>query len=568
MPTVARILFAFVLVFSYLCTPQPALAETTVSGPIISDTSWTTAGNPYHVTGNVFVPTGVTLTIQPGVIVKFDKGFKMQVEGALIARGTSNARITFTSSQAAPIPGDWDRIEFTANSVQSVVDSDGNYQSGSVLQGCVVEYAGATAEAVTLQGTLMDNCIVRYSYYVGVIAYGANYTTRTSWVTNSLITENNTGVVLANSNIVNSTISNNKILRDGRTSIYLGSNTTGVPGVKSLGLSKVVNNVIANNWKENCWKDGAGLAVDVGGTVTGNVIRNNFIKNSCWLGQANGAGIATFEYLYNSNGRTFTISDNIIAENTTESGVGGGIYWGGSSLKAIVSNNSIVHNVALAGAGVYVKGDELDFLYNTIVGNTHPPSPLISPDGGLQIGYPWTNTVKINYNTIYGNQPQDVVMTSENDVDGANNYFGATSSTSILSQIYDFYDDSTLGKFNFVPYLSMPDATAPLPPPINLSRQRLPGGAIKVSWSALPSFNTGWGYKVYYNTSGSFAASRSAESANTSPVDVGSQTSLTFDAPVPRYVAVTAYDNQGHESWYSVTLDITGGKVFMPMLNK
>jgi hypothetical protein len=45
--------------------------QTNVSGGIYSNTVWTLANSPYIVTDTVVVFPGVTLTIQPGVTVKF-----------------------------------------------------------------------------------------------------------------------------------------------------------------------------------------------------------------------------------------------------------------------------------------------------------------------------------------------------------------------------------------------------------------------------------------------------------------------------------------------------------------
>jgi len=55
------------------------------------------ANSPYIVTGNILVNQGVTLTIEPGVTVKFNKDLYMYVDGTLIARGIEGNLITFTS---------------------------------------------------------------------------------------------------------------------------------------------------------------------------------------------------------------------------------------------------------------------------------------------------------------------------------------------------------------------------------------------------------------------------------------------------------------------------------------
>ena len=68
------------------------------------------------MTGHVIVASGVTLTIDSGVTVKFDNGKVMLVEGTLVAQGTSGNEVTFTSSATSPAAGDWGYIEFKSGS--------------------------------------------------------------------------------------------------------------------------------------------------------------------------------------------------------------------------------------------------------------------------------------------------------------------------------------------------------------------------------------------------------------------------------------------------------------------
>lgn len=82
-------------------------ADTNVSGNITTDTTWTLANSPYIVTGTVQVVEGATLTIDPGVTVKFNKDTFLRIGGELIAEGTETQMITFTANEPAPEAGDW-----------------------------------------------------------------------------------------------------------------------------------------------------------------------------------------------------------------------------------------------------------------------------------------------------------------------------------------------------------------------------------------------------------------------------------------------------------------------------
>lgn len=63
-----------------------ALADTTIpGGQIASDTVWKLADSPYLIQGQLDVAAGVTLTIDPGVVVKFTSVAWLQVFGTLRA---------------------------------------------------------------------------------------------------------------------------------------------------------------------------------------------------------------------------------------------------------------------------------------------------------------------------------------------------------------------------------------------------------------------------------------------------------------------------------------------------
>jgi hypothetical protein len=68
-------------------------AQTILSGNISG--TWSPSGNPYVISANATVPTGQTLTIQPGVIVWIGQGNSMTVNGGIQAVGTSSQHIIF-----------------------------------------------------------------------------------------------------------------------------------------------------------------------------------------------------------------------------------------------------------------------------------------------------------------------------------------------------------------------------------------------------------------------------------------------------------------------------------------
>lgn len=114
--------------------PAPPVVE------IGRDTTWS---GEVRVDGIVHVRKSATLTILPGTRVLFGaarfapatgdehEGFAgtgMKVEGRVVARGTEDAPVVFTSIGGRPAPGSWDRIYFS-------------FSSGNVFERCVFEGA-------------------------------------------------------------------------------------------------------------------------------------------------------------------------------------------------------------------------------------------------------------------------------------------------------------------------------------------------------------------------------------------------------------------------------------------
>jgi hypothetical protein len=163
--------------------PLPAVD---VSGEISSNTEWT-AGNVYVVEGEVEVLSGVTLTIDPGAIIKYetDLGYapiEVNSGGTLNATGTADNPVIFTSyaddsaggdtngdgSDTSPAPGDYEAAIYS--------ESDGTVD----VSYATIEYA--TYGAIVYEGypEFLDTAFSDDSY--GISAPGtADVTVRGSF---------------------------------------------------------------------------------------------------------------------------------------------------------------------------------------------------------------------------------------------------------------------------------------------------------------------------------------------------------------------------------------------------
>ena len=236
-------------------------ADTPVSGTISTNTTWTTAGSPYVLTGSVFVEGAGTpvLTIQPGVTVKFNSAAALLIgngsAGSLSAVGTSGSLITFTAN-GSTTPGFWYGIRLQANATATTIA----YATVS-YGGQASTYGGIT---VTGSSPTIQNVTSQNSNDSGIRINGGSPT-----ITNCTLTNNPWGLVpygTGSPNVSGTTISNNTA-----GGIYLLS-----PTVTSLQTVTIANNTgyaITQDAKVT-------LGTVSGLTVTGNTTNGIEVRGS------------------------------------------------------------------------------------------------------------------------------------------------------------------------------------------------------------------------------------------------------------------------------------------------
>jgi len=204
----------FLLAWFFVSAQMARAAEITV------DTLWSKSQSPILVSGTTWLKPGINLTIEPGVVIKFNSAGLLTVSGKLTAIGTKDEPIVFTSikddasggdtngdgDNSQPAPGDWNYL-----SIGNAGEANLDYVN--------VQYGGGV-------------------YNAGAIT---SYRAKLN-IANSIITKNNAAIALnqGTSTISHSFISNNIIP-------FVGGVTVDA-GISNNGRADVIVNASDNWW--------------------------------------------------------------------------------------------------------------------------------------------------------------------------------------------------------------------------------------------------------------------------------------------------------------------------------
>jgi RHS repeat-associated protein len=287
-----RLSWLIPLLLSSWCLISAGTAQATaLPSTITENMTLTAAGSPY--TGSPTVEAGVTLKAEPGV--KFNIG-KLIVKGTLVAEGTAEYPVAFTSGAKEPKPGQWSYIKFEPGSGTSVLDHTEIAYGASGEVGAL-EIWGASpkithstfrkneASAILVHGgnpeIAYDTFTYNGHYFLGRSTINYNLTSTEPGQVNvhdNTMTENGGAAVNVYDSVAGEINVNNNMVEGGTgikvsnevasgASASMGGNTvvktTGEHAISYSG-SNIPNNITGNTLKEN-----ASNQIYVAGKVVG-----------------------------------------------------------------------------------------------------------------------------------------------------------------------------------------------------------------------------------------------------------------------------------------------------------
>jgi parallel beta-helix repeat protein len=252
---------------------------------ISTNTTWTEAESPYYVTQDLWIEAGVTLTIEPGTIVRFrktnDMGILIFLYGALVCQNaTFTSSCDFENYDASQGLGDWLGIFGLDGSSFTIEDS--------LFEYAYIAIDGGVPTAFSVSGCTIKNC----SSGISILDSSISGT-----VENNQFTNCDTGILCID-NITASQISANVITCNSNIDAYAGIFCRGAsPVVTSNSISNYPNYgirciessspTITQNTIENC---------DTGVYCTSNsspLVNNNNIEANISYGFYNDDSLIT-----------------------------------------------------------------------------------------------------------------------------------------------------------------------------------------------------------------------------------------------------------------------------------
>jgi parallel beta-helix repeat protein len=265
-----------------------------IGGTLSQNDTWGSAYGTY-VVDQLTVDAGITLTIDPGVVVKFLGAGHLTVNGTLVADASAGSPITFTSLKddtvggdtngdgggSSPARGNWDRLIFASGSTSSILDNVEVRYGGNIYGYAQVSISTAD---ITVQNSLFEQSS---GYGIGFYNLPAGL----SISGNTFSNNGNSGISVDNSTatITASTISDNDYY-----GIYCTNNANPIIGGSELNANSFYGNSSYAVYNDsttvidathNYWGDPSGpYHPTLNPTGTGDPV-SDYVTFDPWIGQ-------------------------------------------------------------------------------------------------------------------------------------------------------------------------------------------------------------------------------------------------------------------------------------------
>ncbi len=240
------------------------------------NTTLTKANSPYIVDNTVInIKTGATLTIEPGVVIKFRENAGLKIFGKILAQGTTAEPIVFTSFKDDTYAGDTNGDATSTTPAAKDwfgVEIDNTAQTGSTFNNTVFRFGGkyytttpSYARALLSSNGVnisVNNSIFEYSNYNGLILKNSISTISN----NNFLNNINTGLASEGdaSTLSGNTFTNNKIGLNLSDSPSIVSSNTFASSTKQAIISSGTIGIFTNNNGSNNGTN----AIEIQGNLT------------------------------------------------------------------------------------------------------------------------------------------------------------------------------------------------------------------------------------------------------------------------------------------------------------
>jgi|GEM_PF-1212936 len=450
----------------------------------------------------------------------------------------------------------------------SITNNSVDYDGGGIY---CVNSSSPILNDVTVTGNSANDVLGQYDYGNGGGIFSNNSTLEINGgsFTGNTASTGGGGIFIESSSsltVIGASISDNE-------------GTGGGGGILSDSSTVTLTDVtISNNTSPYESSRGGGLTIG-GATVAmmtgGEITSNSAVEGGgIYQGESSSATLTDVTISSNSadedgggvfsSSSTLTMNGGSISSNNAivGNGYGGGIY--GTASTVTLTDTKISTNIAKNGGGVYALSSTVTFTSNIALEGNYATTNY----GGIYLGSESSLTMirsslinnrsdGTNKGIYYSEGASTYCIINLSNLDNVSNLIIANGDASVDAR-YNWWQHPSGPQSGVAvganvdtgSHLAVPEIVAPPVPPINVSISEVVHGAISIEWdeSLLSDLV---GYKVYICEAADYQDFGTG-------IDVGTANTHTFTGlnENENYsVAVTAYDTDGNESWFSPYLD-------------